>query len=465
MCMSFTEPLVDMQEHLVHEFYANISRILKGSKVTKTTPVPTPTEGATIPLTDIPVPPPVPTSGFVVSDGDLRGANTDVGLDSGLQGPEIKLFTATDPEEDPHDFIDEMHKTLLVMLATKTDGVELASYRLKGVAYFWFEMWEESLSSQFTNALMDHFLHAETKAACAAVFESLKKGSMNVWEYHMEFARMSKYAIHMLPTMEARVRRFAQGLSPLVINEATTSALNSDMNYGKMVVFSQAIEDRKLKNRRKREGSSKARTAGKLGGSSSGVRLAISGGSSSPSQSFAQSSMSAPPSGANGIKVNPQKIAAVKNWPRPTTPIEIHSFLGLAGYYRKFVEGFSTLAYPLTKLTQKAVKFQWSDACERSFQELKSKLTTTPILTLPEGTDGFVVYCDASRIRLGCVLMQHSRVIAYASRQLKNHEKNSPTHDLELAAVVFALKIWRHYLYGVHGDIFTDHKSLQYIFK
>ncbi|XP_070018334.1 uncharacterized protein [Nicotiana sylvestris] len=93
-----------------------------------------------------------------------------------------------------------------------------------------------------------------------------------------------------------------------------------------------------------------------------------------------------------GIMVDPQKIAALKNCPRPTTPIEIRSFLGLAGYYRRFVEGFSTLAFPLTKLTQKTVKFQWSDACGRSFQELKARLTTTPVLTLPEGTEGFVVY-------------------------------------------------------------------------
>ncbi|CAN4115288.1 unnamed protein product [Withania somnifera] len=101
----------------------------------------------------------------------------------------------------------------------------------------------------------------------------------------------------------------------------------------------------------------------------------------------------------------------------------------------------------------------------RSFQELKNKLTSTPVLVLPEGTDGYAVYCDASGIGLGCVLTRHGRVIAYASRQLRPHEKNYPTHDLELAAVVFALKIWRHYLYGVHVDIYTDHKSLQYIFK
>ncbi|KAH0650238.1 hypothetical protein KY284_030150 [Solanum tuberosum] len=157
----------------------------------------------------------------------------------------------------------------------------------------------------------------------------------------------------------------------------------------------------------------------------------------------------------DGIKVDTRKIKAVQNWPRPTSPTEIRSFLGLAGYYRRFVEGFSTIASPLTKLTQKTVKFQWSEASEKSFQELNKRLITAPVLTLPEGTQGFVVYCDASRVGLGCVLMQNGK--------LKVHEKNYPTHDLELAAIVFALKIWRHYLYGVHVDIFTDHKSLQYV--
>ena len=108
--------------------------------------------------------------------------------------------------------------------------------------------------------------------------------------------------------------------------------------------------------------------------------------------------------------------------------------------------------------------FQWSDDYEKSFAELKTRLTTTPVLTLPEGLDGYVIYCDASRVGLGCVLMQRDKVITYASRQLKVHEKNYPTHDLNLAAVVFALKIWRHYLYDVHVDVFTNHKSLQYVF-
>ena len=167
---------------------------------------------------------------------------------------------------------------------------------------------------------------------------------------------------------------------------------------------------------------------------------------------------------AEGVYVDPQKVEAVLNWERPTNVTEIRSFLGLAGYYRRFVEGFSKIATPLTRLTRKGVKFNWSHECEQSFQELKRRLTTAPILTLPSGVEGFEIYSDASKQGLGCVLMQNGRVIAYASRQLKKHEQNYPVHDLELAAVVFALKIWRHYLYGVTCRIYTDHKSLKYLF-
>ncbi|WMV56466.1 hypothetical protein MTR67_049851 [Solanum verrucosum] len=167
---------------------------------------------------------------------------------------------------------------------------------------------------------------------------------------------------------------------------------------------------------------------------------------------------------SKAIRVDSQKVEEVKQWPRPTSPTDIRSFLGLAGYYRWFVEGFSSIASPLTRLTQKKVKFQWSDDCEKIFAELKTRLTTPPVLTLQEGSDGYVIYCDASKVGLGRVLMQRDMVIAYASRQLKVHEKNYPTYDLELTTVVFALKIWRHYLYGVHVDVFTDHKNLQYVF-
>jgi hypothetical protein len=142
-----------------------------------------------------------------------------------------------------------------------------------------------------------------------------------------------------------------------------------------------------------------------------------------------------------GINVNPKKIEAVLKWERPTNVTEIRSFLGLVGYYRRFIEGFSTIASPMTRLTRKEVKFEWSKDCEASFQELKSRLTSAPILALPKGQEGFVVYSNASSKGLGCVLMQHERVIAYASRQFKPHEVNYPVHDLELATVVFALRI------------------------
>ncbi|WMV18342.1 hypothetical protein MTR67_011727 [Solanum verrucosum] len=133
------------------------------------------------------------------------------------------------------------------------------------------------------------------------------------------------------------------------------------------------------------------------------------------------------------------------------------------------VESANLTAYQLkgvsyTWYQQRRSKFQWLDECEESVSELKTRLTTGPVLTLPDGLDGYMIYFDASWVGLGCVLMHRGKVKAYASRQLKVHEKNYPTHDLELAALVFSLKIWRHYLYGVHVDVFTDHKSLHYVF-
>ncbi|XP_073030785.1 uncharacterized protein [Primulina eburnea] len=135
-----------------------------------------------------------------------------------------------------------------------------------------------------------------------------------------------------------------------------------------------------------------------------------------------------------GVSVDPRKVEAITEWPRPKNATDIRSFLGLAGYYRKFVEGFSSIAVPLTKLTQKNSKFTWSEDCEKSFQTLKEKLASTPVLILPAENKDFTIYSDASKDGLGCVLMQEGRVIAYASRQLKPHEQNYPTHDLELAA-------------------------------
>ncbi|GKC99222.1 putative reverse transcriptase domain-containing protein [Tanacetum coccineum] len=166
---------------------------------------------------------------------------------------------------------------------------------------------------------------------------------------------------------------------------------------------------------------------------------------------------------SKGVHVDPSKVEAIKNWAAPTTPTEVRQFLGLAGYYRRFIEGFSLISKPLTKLTQKNKKFEWGEEEEEAFKMLKQKLYSAPILSLPEGTEDFVVYCDASIKGFGVVLKQREKVIAYASRQLKKHEENYITYDLELGAMIFALRLWRHYLYGKKCIVYTDHKSLQYI--
>ncbi|GJT40067.1 putative reverse transcriptase domain-containing protein [Tanacetum coccineum] len=142
-----------------------------------------------------------------------------------------------------------------------------------------------------------------------------------------------------------------------------------------------------------------------------------------------------------GVHVDPAKIKAIKNWAAPMTPTEVRQFLRLAGYYRRFIEGFSLISKPLTKLTQKDKKYEWGKEEEEAFQTLKQKLCSVPILAFPEGTEDFVVYCDASLKGYRAVLMQREKVIAYASRQLKVYEENYTTHDLELGAVVFTLSL------------------------
>ena len=142
-----------------------------------------------------------------------------------------------------------------------------------------------------------------------------------------------------------------------------------------------------------------------------------------------------------GVSVDPKKVEVVMSWERPKSVFELRSFLGLAGYYRRFIKDFSQLVAPMTRLTRKEVKYEWNDPCERAFQELKRRLTSAPIMIVPKRGQGYTVYCDASKDGLGCVLMQSGRVVAYGSRQLENHKKNYPTHDMDLAAIVFALKI------------------------
>jgi hypothetical protein len=165
-----------------------------------------------------------------------------------------------------------------------------------------------------------------------------------------------------------------------------------------------------------------------------------------------------------GIFVDASKVRDVLDWKPPRTMHQVRFFLGLDGYYRRFIPNFSKIAKPITDLSKKEEKFVWNAERDEAFQGLKKLLTTSLMLAQPDITKSFDVYCDASSTGFGCVLMQDERVIAYSSQQLHHHEGHYPTHDLELAAFVLALRTWRHYLLGNVVHIFTDHKSLKYIF-
>eukprot|EP00253_Pinus_taeda_P017798 PITA_17798 len=166
-----------------------------------------------------------------------------------------------------------------------------------------------------------------------------------------------------------------------------------------------------------------------------------------------------------GIAVDPEKIRTIMEWPIPKDVADIRSFMGLAGYYRRFGEGFSKVAYPITSLQKKGKVFKWTSECQRSFEQLKHLLTTAPILSIADPNKEYVVCTDASREGVGGVLMQEGRVIAYESRKLKEHEQKYSAYDLELAAVIHALKMWRHYLLGRKFLLLTDHHSLTNYFS
>jgi hypothetical protein len=172
---------------------------------------------------------------------------------------------------------------------------------------------------------------------------------------------------------------------------------------------------------------------------------------------------------SEGITVDLDMVQDVLDWKPPKSVHQVRSFLGLMGYYRRFILNFSKISKPITELLKKGNKYVWSKDCDEAFQTLKKLLTTSPVLTQPNIAKSFDVYCDASGtglgwVGLGCVLMQEGRVISYSSRQLRHHEEHYPTHDLELAAMVMTLRTWRHYLLENTTHIYTDHKSLKYIF-
>ncbi|XP_070050567.1 uncharacterized protein [Nicotiana tomentosiformis] len=335
-----------------------------------------------------------PTSSSQLGDSASFRVNRFLQLDP-------PVFTGTDPEEDPQDFIDEMHKTLQVMLAIETEGVELATYRLKGVDYSWFEIWQESREkgsppvrwSEFIDAFMDHFLPTETKAAHSTDFESLKQeASPDIVTSILTVRSHDVYALIDPGTTLSYVTPYVAmefGIEPEQLHETfSVSTLIGDSIVAVKVYMDCVVTV---------HGRDTLADVIELGMVDFSIIMGMDWVSPIEDQGVGYSENSFQDLCSltifwEGIKINPQKIAAVKNWLRPTTLTEIRNFLGLAGYYRKFVEGFSTLASPLTKLALKTVKFQWSDACERIFQELKSRLNTALVLTLPEGTYEFVAY-------------------------------------------------------------------------
>jgi hypothetical protein len=165
-----------------------------------------------------------------------------------------------------------------------------------------------------------------------------------------------------------------------------------------------------------------------------------------------------------GIMVGPSKVKEVLDWKPPTSVSEVQSFLGLVGFYQMFILNFSKVAKPITELLKKGNRYIWNDACDEAFKVLKKLLTTSLVLTQLNIAKPFDIYYDASSTGLGGVLMQEGRVISYSSRQLRHNEEHYPTHDLELAAVVMALRMWHRYLHGNVVHIYTDHKSVKYIF-
>ncbi|KAK1660763.1 hypothetical protein QYE76_048922 [Lolium multiflorum] len=284
-----------------------------------------------------------------------------------------------------------------------------------------------------------------------AVYPAEKKDNA-ILTYVREFSKLSRYAVEEVNTEDKKKKRFLRGLSPqfkvqLRMMRAT--------EFQELVDAAITLEDdfKQLQEEKRKKAKYEPKREHQLYAKFSKCEFWLD------QVEFLGHVIS-----KDGIAVNPSKVASVLDWEAPKNVKEIRGFLGMAGYYRRFIEGFAKIAGPMTKLLRKNTPFVWSDECEKSFQTLKEKLTTAPVLAVPEDGKDYTVYCDASKHGLGCVLMQDRKVISYGSRQLRPHEVNYPTHDLELAAVVFALKTWRHFLYGAKCELYTDHKSLKYFF-
>jgi hypothetical protein len=166
-----------------------------------------------------------------------------------------------------------------------------------------------------------------------------------------------------------------------------------------------------------------------------------------------------------GIAVDPKNIKAIRGWPTPRNVSDVRSFMGLVGYYRRFIVGFSKISHPIASLQNKGTKFEWTLKCEKKFNLLKELLTSAPVLNIDDPNESFVICTYACKEGLGGILMQNGHVIGYESRKIKEHERNYATHELELATIVHTLRMWRHYLMGKKFELRTDHIGLKYLFE
>lgn len=168
---------------------------------------------------------------------------------------------------------------------------------------------------------------------------------------------------------------------------------------------------------------------------------------------------------SEGVAADPDKVKDMVHWPQPTTIKQLRAFLGLTGYYRRFVRHYGIISKPLCRLLQKEAEFVWDEKAEKAFQSLKSAMSTTPVLTLPDFAKPFVIETDACEVGMGAVLMQDKRPIAYFSKALSGRNLNLSTYEKELLALVTAVGKWRHYLEGNHFIIKTDHQSFKFLLE